>query len=338
MVGAFNILYVGSVPPRIREELASQLPHGFHLTFLDDAVNKSTRNASLRQTDFLLGFPRDFGEEMAVMPQLKLVQLLSAGYDGFNVEAATRLGIPVANNGGANKVAVAEHTILLILALYKKLCQHHCALKRGTWLRENDHPLHLFELAGKDVGLIGFGNVGQALAARLRGFETHVSYFDVIRYPAAETALTAQYLPLNDLLTRSDVVSIHVPLSASTANLISKEKLRLMKPSAVLINTARGHIVDEAALYDALTTDTIAGAGLDVFAHENAIQRGEDASPLFTLDNVVITPHYAGHTYDTWLRRIEIGYQNIVHAATGEPPLYVVNPDVVRPQENRPRT
>jgi phosphoglycerate dehydrogenase-like enzyme len=120
--------------------------------------------------------------------------------------------------------------------------------------------------------------------------------------------------------------------------LIGKEKLRLMKPSAVLINTARGHIVDEAALYDALTTDTIAGAGLDVFAHENAIQRGEDVSPLFTLDNVVITPHYAGHTYDTWLRRIEIGYQNIVHAATGEPPLYVVNPDVVRPQENRPRT
>jgi phosphoglycerate dehydrogenase-like enzyme len=268
----------------------------------------------------MLGFPRDFREEMKDVSHLKLVQLLSAGYDNFNIEAATRLGIPVANNGSANKVAVAEHAVLLILALYKKLCKYHCELKRGVWLREKDHPLRLFELSGKDVGLIGFGNVGKALAKRLMGFETRISYFDVIRYTAEEKELNVHYLPLDELLTRSDIVSVHVPLLDSTKNLIGKKELSLMKPSAILINTARGNIVDEEALYDVLKNNKIAGAGLDVFAQENAIQRGKYASPIFTLDNIVITPHYAGHTYDTWLRRIEIGYQNIVRTAMANSP------------------
>jgi phosphoglycerate dehydrogenase-like enzyme len=336
-VETLNILYVGSVPNRIREELSLRLPHGFHLTFLDDSTDIHTQVTNIRKTDFLLGFPRDFGEEMESMSHLKLVQLLSAGYDRFNVEAATRLGIPVANNGGANKVAVAEHTILLILALYKKLCKHHRGLKQGVWLREKDHPLRLFELAGKDVGLIGFGNVGKALAKRLTGFETRISYFDVIRYTAEEKSLNVHYLPLDELLTRSDIVSIHVPLLDSTKNLIGKKELGLMKPSAILINTARGDIVDEEVLYDALKNNQIAGAGLDVFAQENAIQRGEYTSPLFHLDNVVITPHYAGHTYDTWLRRIEMGYQNIARTANGEQPLFVVNKDVLRPNAKEKR-
>lgn len=335
VVDVFNILYVGAVPQRIRDELAARLPPGFHLTFLDDVGDDAPRNAMLRQTDFLLGFPRDFGEELSVMPRLKLVQLLSAGYDAFNVEAATRQGVPVANNGGANKVAVAEHTILLILALYKRLWRHHSALQEGRWLRETEHPLHLFELAGKAVGLIGFGNIGQALAKRLRAFEATVCYFDVLRYPVAETTLNAEYMPLEELLSRSDVVSIHVPYTASTENMIGRRELHLMKPSALLINTARGNIVDEDALYDALTTHTIAGAGLDVFAHEDAIQRGAHASPLFTLDNVVVTPHYAGHTFDTWLRRIEIGYQNITRTANDQAPQYVVNPQALLSTEKR---
>jgi len=334
-VETLNILYVGSVPNQIREELSLRLPHGFALTFLEDVSDVRIRVERMRKTDFLLGFPRDFGEEIESMHHLKLVQLLSAGYDRFNVEAATRLGIPVANNGGANKVAVAEHAILLILALYKKLCKHHRELKRGVWLREKDHPIHLFELAGKDVGLIGFGNVGKALAKRLTGFETRISYFDVVRYTAEEKELNIHYLPLDELLTWSDIVSIHVPLLNTTKNLIGKKELCLMKRSAILINTARGEIVDEEALYDALKNNKIAGAGLDVFAQENEIQRGAYVSRLFTLDNVVISPHYAGHTYDTWLRRIEMGYQNIVRTADGEEPLYVVNKDVLYSKEKK---
>ena len=330
-----NILYVGSIPHLIREELSLRLPHGFALTFLDDVSDARTRVERLRMTDFLLGFPRDFGEEMKIMTHLKLVQLLSAGYDRFNIEAATQLGILVANNGGANKIAVAEHTILLILALYKKLCKHHSELKNGVWLREKDHPLRLFELAGKNVGLLGFGNVGKALAKRLMGFETNISYFDVVRYTVEEKELNIHYLPLDELLMWSDIVSIHVPLLKTTKNLIGKKELDLMKSSAILINTARGEIVDEESLYTALKNNKIAGVGLDVFAQENEIQRGGYVSPLFTLENVVISPHYAGHTYDTWLRRIEMGYQNIVRIANGEEPLYVVNKDVLHSKEKR---
>ncbi len=330
-----NILYVGSIPHLIREELSLRLPHGFALTFLDDVSDVRTRVERLRMTDFLLGFPRGFGEEMKIMTHLKLVQLLSAGYDRFNIEVATQLGILVANNGGANKIAVAEHTILLILALYKKLCKHHSELKNGVWLREKDHPLRLFELAGKNVGLLGFGNVGKALAKRLMGFETNISYFDVVRYTVEEKELNIHYLPLDELLMWSDIVSIHVPLLKTTKNLIGKKELDLMKSSAILINTARGEIVDEESLYAALKNNKIAGVGLDVFAQENEIQRGEYVSPLFTLDNVVISPHYAGHTYDTWLRRIEMGYQNIVRIANGEEPLYVVNKDVLHSKEKR---
>lgn len=330
-----NILYVGSIPHLIREELSLRLPHGFALTFLDDVSDVRTRVERLRMTDFLLGFPRGFGEEMKIMTHLKLVQLLSAGYDRFNIDAATQLGILVANNGGANKIAVAEHTILLILALYKKLCKHHSELKNGVWLREKDHPLRLFELAGKNVGLLGFGNVGKALAKRLMGFETNISYFDVVRYTVEEKELNIHYLPLDELLMWSDIVSIHVPLLKTTKNLIGKKELDLMKSSAILINTARGEIVDEESLYTALKNNKIAGVGLDVFAQENEIQRGEYVSPLFTLENVVISPHYAGHTYDTWLRRIEMGYQNIVRIANGEEPLYVVNKDVLHSKEKR---
>ena len=330
-----NILYVGSIPHLIREELSLRLPHGFALTFLDDVSDVRTRVERLRMTDFLLGFPRGFGEEMKIMTHLKLVQLLSAGYDRFNIEAATQLGILVANNGGANKIAVAEHTILLILTLYKKLCKHHSELKNGVWLREKDHPLRLFELAGKNVGLLGFGNVGKALAKRLMGFETNISYFDVVRYTVEEKELNIHYLPLDELIMWSDIVSIHVSLLNTTKNLIGKKELDLMKSSAILINTARGEIVDEESLYTALKNNKIAGVGLDVFAQENEIQRGEYVSPLFTLDNVVISPHYAGHTYDTWLRRIEMGYQNIVRIANGEEPLYVVNKDVLHSKEKR---
>ena len=330
-----NILYVGSMPHLIQEELSLRLPHGFVLTFLKDVSDAHTRIENIRKTDFLLGFPRDFREEMEFMPDLKLVQLLSAGYNRFNIEAATRLGIPVANNGGANKVAVAEHAVLLILALYKKICKHHSELKKGVWLREEDHPLRLFELANKNVGLLGFGNVGKALAKRLMGFETNISYFDVIRYPAEEQELNIHYLPLDELLTWSDIVSIHVPLLKTTKNLIGSKELGLMKSSAILINTARGEIVDEEALYDALKNKKIAGAGLDVFAQENEVQRGTHISPLFTLDNVVISPHYAGHTYDTWLLRIEMGYQNIVRTANGGEPLYVVNKKVLHSKKKR---
>lgn len=321
----FSILYDGEIPQLMRKEMCLRLPKGCKLEFLSDKSSKDERDASLQNADFLMGFPTTISEDqLKSAKNLKLVQLLSAGYDTFDVETATELGIPVANNGGANSIAVAEHTILLILALYKKLCKHRNGLLKGTWVREEDHPLSLFELTSKEVGMVGFGNIGKALARLLIGFGVTMNYYDVVRYKEEEK-LHVKYRSLAELLKRSDIVTLHLPLLETTREMIGENALGLMKSSAILINTSRGEVVDEHALYEALKSGKIAGAGLDVFLREKDIQNGKYANPLFELENVIATPHYAGHSYDTWLRRIEIGYENIVRTAEGRKPRYVVN-------------
>ncbi len=324
-----NVLYVGQIPDPIRKELSLRLPVGLALEFLSDKSTNAERLESLQSAHFLMGFPDSISaDDLETATNLRLVQLLSAGYEVFDVQRATQLRIPVANNGGANAIAVAEHTILLILALYRKLCKFHNGLLNGIWVREKDHPLSLFELAHKQVGIIGFGNIGKALARRLLAFETTINYHDVLRYERAEKELSAEFIALDELLKRSDIVTLHLPLLETTTGMIGEREFNLMKGSAILINTSRGRIIDEQALYEALKSGRIAGAGLDVFLREDDMQKGICANALFELENVVVTPHLAGDTYDTWLRRIEIGYANISRTAKGKKPRFVVNKDL----------
>ena len=323
-----TILFSGSLPDLIRKELHARLPQDFELEFLNDKPT-SERAESVRKADFLMGSPRGCPEGFEEASKLKLVQLLSAGYDMFDVSKATQLGIPVANNGGANSIAVAEHTILLILALYKKLSKHYDGLKKGEWVREKDHPLNMYELANKKIGIIGMGNIGKALVKRLKGFETELYYYDVIRFEETEKEFGLEYKPLEEILKICDIVSLHVPLLKTTENMIGERELGMMKNTALLINTARGGLIDEDALYKALKDKEIAGVGLDAFVGERKVRTEKYKSPLFELENVVATPHYAGHTYDTWFRRIENCYGNIVRTAKGEKPNYVVNKEVL---------
>jgi len=312
------------VPTLIKDELINKLPDGFKLNFYSD-YDETQKIDVLKDSHFILGFPRDFTvENLKQCRNLKMVQLLSAGYDYFNVEAAAKIGVSVANNGGANSVAVAEHTVMMILPLYKKLEEYQQALRKGIWHREKEHPLDLYELKGKQIGIIGFGNIGKNLAKCLKGFQVQVKYYDAIRYNEAEKELDVEFLELEELLKTSDIISIHVPLLKSTEKMIGANELDVMKTSAILINTARGGIVDEKALHKALTKGKIAGAGLDVFENEHEIQIGNYDGPLFKLKNTVVTPHYAGHTYDTWHRRIKNGYQNIVNYTKGKPQ-WIVN-------------
>lgn len=328
-LGHYNILYISEVPALIREELIKKLPEGFKLNFYSDYVD-TQKVEVIKDSHFILGFPRDFTEEnLKQCKSLKMVQLLSAGYDYFNVEAAAKMGVAVANNGGANSVAVAEHTVMMILALYKKLEEYQQTLRKGIWLREKDHPLDLYELKGKQIGIIGFGNIGKNLAKCLKGFEVQVKYHDAIRYKKAEKELNVEFLELEELIKTSDIISIHVPLLKSTEKMIGANEFDLMKTSTILINTARGGIVDDKALHEALTIGKIAGAGLDVFENENEIQKGNYDSPLLKLKNTVVTPHYAGHTHDTWHRRIKNGYQNIVRYTKGKP-LWIVNQHLLK--------
>lgn len=315
------LLLLPNHPAAVTEIAISLLPAGFALDVLlgkpaeDDLVNR------LAESHYVLGsvwhpWSQRVYEAAA---SIKLIQLLSAGYDKLHLEELARLSVPVSNNGGANGVAVAEHAVMLILAIYRRLIVLDRLVRSGGWRSPNLGQL--FELEGKLVGLVGLGTIGRQVARRLTAFDARVQYFDAYRLPPdQEAALGVSYVPLDGLLQTSDVVSLHVPLSPTTRRLIGPAQLNLMKPSAILINTCRGQVVDESALFEALSSGRLAGAGLDTLEEEPA----RPDNLLFSLDNVVITPHTAGTTWDSWPKRFANGYANIDRVARGKPPLWVL--------------
>jgi phosphoglycerate dehydrogenase-like enzyme len=251
-------------------------------------------------------------DDFRAAPSLKLVQLMSAGYEHIDLDLAARYGVPVAHFGGSNASVVAEHCVMLVLAVYRRLFELHAAVRDGAW-RAGDPPLH--ELRGKRVGLIGFGYIGRELAVRLRAFGCQVVYF--ARHPVEQDQ--AAWLPLEELLRTCDVVSLHVPITPATRGLIGARELALMRPEAVLINTSRGGVVDEAALTHALQAGRLAAAGLDVFEREPP----DPASPLLKMANVICTPHVAGSSVEVWPRVVDTCFANIQRVARGEPPRHL---------------
>jgi len=260
-------------------------------------------------------------ELMGSFENLKLIQKTGAGTENIDKHAASLLGIPVSTTPGANSKAVAELVILYILALYRSLIELDRETKQGNWLMwEKRHQS--FELKGKEVGLIGFGNIGKALNKRLQGFEVKVSYFDVKRLGYVEEKfLGVEYKSINDILTNSDIISLHLPLNDATRNLIGKEQLDMVKPNSILINTSRGAIVDEAALLEALKSKKLAGAALDTYANEPV----NPDNPLLKLSNVITTPHIGAGTIDTWKTVLMCAFENIERVTKGLAPENVIN-------------
>lgn len=275
----------------------------------------------LSDAEYLVGFVDGLVDHdlFDVAPNLKLVQLLSAGYDKANVDAARHAGVPVANNGGANSVAVSEHAILLMLAVSRQLATLHSGVVRGQWRGEVTPRIH--ELRGKTLGIVGLGTIGKKTARLAAAFGMHLSYYDVTRLTEdQEDVLGVRFRLLRELLRDSDLVTLHTPLNASTHHLIGAPELALMKPDSILVNTARGPIVDEVALHQALTDGSIAGAGLDVFDQEPP----PVDHPLFKLDNVVLTPHLAGPTFESNIVRVRNAFDNVQRVARGDQPLWVI--------------
>ncbi len=228
---------------------------------------------------------------------------------------------PSANNGGANSIAVAEHAILLMLAVSRRLVWQHSSVVAGRWRGNDFASVKLSELHGKALGIIGLGSIGKKVARLGRAFGLHVQYFDTVRLTEdGEDALGARFRSLPEVLRTSDIVSLHVPLTPATRKLIGARELGMMKPSAILINTCRGPVVDEAALVAALSDGTIAAAGLDVFEQEPT----SPSNPLFRLENVVLTPHLAGPTWDNQYARFRNAFDNVQRVARGEKPLWVI--------------
>src|SRR2546422_6220660 len=311
-------------PPQaepILEVARELLPPGMELVVVDPAKPEFYDKAG--DADYYLGSPRTgIGNEFfRAAPRLKLVQLTSAGYDRVDLEAARKAKVPVANNGGANSIAVAEHAVMLMLAVLKKLVYHHLNVVSGTWRAADFASVRTYELEGKRLGIVGLGNIGKKVARRVQGFDMDVRYYDVLRLTEdQEDALGVRFALFNELLRTSDVVTLHVPLNDVTRKMISMRELGMMKRSAILVNTCRGPVVDEDALHQALTSGTIAGAGLDVMVEEPPKQH----HPLFSLPNVTLTPHSAGPTWDNWTKAYRNGFDNIQRIHTGQAPLWVV--------------
>jgi phosphoglycerate dehydrogenase-like enzyme len=302
----------------VARELA---PSGFDLVVA--RANTPEFTAALADAEYLVGLGEVKMDDgfYRTAKKLRLVQLLSAGYDRVDIEAARRAGIPVCNNGGANAIAVAEHAILLMLAVCRRLTWLHEMVKSGRWRGNDVASVRLYELHSRTVGIVGLGNIGKKVARLAQGFGMAVQYFDIARLSEdAADSLGVKFRLFNELLRTSDIVSLHVPLSPSTRHMMGAAQLRLMKPTAYLINTCRGPVVDEPALYEALTSGVIAGAGLDVFDQEPPPAN----NLLFGLDNVILTPHYAGPTWDNQIARFRNGFDNVQRVARGEKPLWVI--------------
>ena len=292
---------------------------GFKINWRPYRSSDDEKLPMVREADFLVLHPAEISEVLLrEAKKVRLLQLLSAGYDAVDLRLTNELGIPVATNGGANAWAVAEHAVALVLALYKRLIAADRSVREGRW-RQPITGFNTFEVAGKTLGLLGAGNIGKKVARRLVAFEARVIYYDIVAAPDIEQELGARRVSLEELLREADILTIHIPLSRETRGLIGQKQLAMMKPTAVILNTSRGPIVDEEALVEALKENRIAGAGLDVFHQEPP----SADNPLLKLENLVVSAHIAGHAYEGWFRRCQFAWENIQRVAGGQPPLSV---------------
>ena len=258
-------------------------------------------------------------------PHLKLVANMAVGYNNIDVNTATRLGIAVANTPGVLSETTADLAFGLLLATARRIPEAERYLRAGKFTNWGPLLLCGIDVHHATLGIIGAGRIGKLMAKRASGFDMKVLYSNRHRLPPTEEAeYHMTYVPLDDLLRQADFVSIHTPYTPETHHLISTSELRTMKPGAVLINTARGPIVDEQALVAALQAGTIAGAGLDVFEHEPAV-----TPELLRMEQVVLLPHIGSASLKTRTLMATMASENIVAHAHGLRPPYVVNPEVL---------
>ncbi|KYH33786.1 phosphoglycerate dehydrogenase [Neomoorella mulderi] len=254
--------------------------------------------------------------------KLKIIGRAGVGTDNIDVTAATERGIVVVNAPEGNTVAAAEHTIAMMLALARNIPQANATLKQGIWEKKKYVGV---ELRGKTLGVIGLGKIGREVARRARGMEMKVMAYDPYVDPEQATRLEVELASLETVLQAADFVTVHLPLTNETRHLLGREELKLLKPGARVLNVARGGIIDEAALYEALKAGQVAGAALDVFEEEPL-----KASPLLELDNVIVTPHLGASTEEAQVAvAVEVA-RDVVRCLKGEPVLNAVNIPVVR--------
>ena len=310
-----TIVFLDPLAPATAERLRPWVPDGMRLTWAS-----ARDDAHLREiiADAEYAVSGQIAVPAALLnagKRLKLLHKWGVGVDNFDLAAARELGITVARTTGSNSVPVAEFTLGLALACMRHIADAHGALARGVWSGTNaDRPSA--QLSGKTVGIVGFGATGQAFARLLPGFGCTILYTQRRQLePDAEAALGARYTPLDELLATADVISLHCPLTRETAGMIDRAALARMKPGAVLVNVARGGVVVEADLIDALRDRVIRAAAMDVFETEPL----PADSPLIGVPGLLLTPHIAAQAAETFEPTIRQMFSNIVRVSRGEP-------------------
>jgi glyoxylate reductase len=315
-----KVLLTEPIPRPLAQRLQALLPAG-----VDFDMVPTLQDADLAEyaadADILLVLHRRIdASTLALAPRVRFVQRAGIGYDNIDVRALASADVPVAYTPGANAEGVAEHTILLMLALLKRLTSAEQATRSGSWATNDLIQAGIGDLAGATIGLIGLGHIGQAVATRLAAFGAELLYTSRHRLdPAGEARLGVSYRRLPDLLAASAIVSLHLPLTNETRRLIGEAQFELMRAGALLINTSRGGIVDEHALLQSLESGHLGGAGLDVLEHELG-----DHNPFVNRADVIVTPHIAGASRASVQRIMQLAVANVVRFVVGQAPLDLV--------------
>ncbi len=292
---------------------AEMKPDGWDLQVVTSETPEAELLESAASADFAMVFGHGVSDSaLRAGKNLRLVQLCSAGFDGVNTVLAGELGIPVANNGGANAIPVAEYALTLMLSTLRHAVLADQDTRAGAWMRPEIDGRDTWELSGKTVGIVGAGRIGSTVAGLLRGFETSTLYTDPVRSEKAE-GFGARRVEMDYLLSESDIVTLHTPLDDGTSGMIGRRELGLMKRSAILINTCRGPVVNEPDLIEAMNAGEIWAAGLDVFEQEPV----DPDNPLLKMENVVVGPHIAGKSQESYPRRVQFAFENMMRVWDG---------------------
>jgi len=291
------------------------------LNCIDDRKKDNKRLSIIDRYDAIIAGGERWDEKyfQKTNGKLKVLSRFGVGYDHVDLKAATKYGVVVTNSPGANTASVSELAITLILALTRDLCFLHQEIRKGEWNQKST-----FELGGKTVGIVGLGEIGKEVVRKISGFKVKILAYDVVKDKEFALKYHVNYVKLDELLKNSDYVTLHVPLILATKKIISEKQLRLMKKNAFLINTARGALLDEGALIEALQNKEIAGAGLDVFENEPL----EKDSLLRNLDNVIITPHIAATTKEACENMATAAAKNVISILNHKKPKSILNPEV----------
>lgn len=326
-----KILVTGRLP----EEVLLPLKKRYHveMNHEDRPMDRWTLIDNVADIEGLLPMITDRIDEEVLdhAPHLRMIANFGVGYNNIDIKGASARGVMVSNTPGVLTNATAELAFALILSVPRRLVEGDRRVREGRFTFWAPMLFLGHEVTGKTLGIIGLGTIGKAVAKKARAFDMRILYHNRQRISTAEeTALMAEYVDIKTLLMKSDIVSLHVPLTEETKHMIGMKELSLMKPASYLINTSRGPVVDEQMLVEALREGKIGGAGLDVYENEPALTPG-----LTELENVILLPHVGSGTHETRVKMGSLAVENLIAGMEGRTPPNLVNPDVLVYQQRR---